>query len=100
MNGCKLGNTLVAKGDKFSLKHYPKNDFEHKEMHKIPYASVVESLMYVQVCTRSDLAYIVGMFGRYLSNLSMDHWKAGVAAVNSVSVRGGHFALTMDRPQK
>ncbi|RVW76034.1 Retrovirus-related Pol polyprotein from transposon TNT 1-94 [Vitis vinifera] len=33
------------------------------------------SLMYAQVCTRPDIAYIVGMLGRYLSNPGMDHWK-------------------------
>ncbi|XP_047312879.1 secreted RxLR effector protein 161-like [Impatiens glandulifera] len=43
-------------------------------MQKIPYASAVGSLMYAQVCTRPDLAYIVGMLGRYLSNPGMDHW--------------------------
>jgi len=45
-------------------------------MHKIPYASVVGSLMYAQVCTRPDMAYIVGVLGRYLSNPGMDYWKA------------------------
>ena len=43
MSGCKPGNTLVAKGEKFSFKQYLKNDFEHKEMQKIPYASAVGS---------------------------------------------------------
>ena len=32
--------------------------------------------MYAQVCTRPDIAYIVGMLGRYLSNLGKDHWRA------------------------
>jgi len=32
--------------------------------------------MYAQVCTRPDIVYIVGVLGRYLSNLGMDHWKA------------------------
>lgn len=36
----------MAKGDKFSLNQCPKNTVEGKEMQKIPYASVVESLMY------------------------------------------------------
>ncbi|KAI3463923.1 hypothetical protein Pfo_020586 [Paulownia fortunei] len=45
-------------------------------MQKIPYASAVGSLMYAQVCTRPDIAFIVGMLGRYLSNPGMDHWKA------------------------
>ncbi|MCI94187.1 hypothetical protein A2U01_0115485, partial [Trifolium medium] len=32
-------------------------------MHKFPYASAVGSLMYAQVCTRPDLAFIVGVLG-------------------------------------
>ena len=66
----------MAKGDKFSLNQCPRNDFEIKEMQKIPYTSPIGSLMYAQICTRPDIAYIVGMLSRYLSNPSMDHWKA------------------------
>lgn len=36
-------------------------------MQKIPYVSVVRSLMYAQVCTCSDITYMVGMLGRYLT---------------------------------
>ena len=75
MQDCKPGDTLVTKANKFSLSQCPKNDFEIKEMQKIPYALVVQSLMYAQVCTRIDITYIVQMLGRYLSNLGMDHWK-------------------------
>ena len=32
--------------------------------------------MYAQVCTRPDIAFIVGMLGRYLNNPGMEHWKA------------------------
>ncbi|KAK4404156.1 Retrovirus-related Pol polyprotein from transposon TNT 1-94 [Sesamum angolense] len=45
-------------------------------MQKIPYSSVVGSLMYAQVCTRPDIAYITGMLGRYLSNPGLNHWRA------------------------
>ena len=76
MQDCKLGDTLVAKGDKFSFNQCSKNDFEVKEMQKIPYASAVGSLMYAQVCICRDIAYIIGMLGRYLSNLGIDYWKA------------------------
>ena len=76
MQNSKPGDTPVAKGDKFSLNQCPKNSLESQEMQKIPYASAVGSLMYAQVCTRPDIAYIVGMLGRYLSNPGMDHWRA------------------------
>ncbi|RVW41773.1 Retrovirus-related Pol polyprotein from transposon TNT 1-94 [Vitis vinifera] len=69
MNNCALGDTSVAKGDKFSLHQCSKNELEKKDMERFPYALIVGSLMYAQVCTHSDIAYIVGMLGRYLSNL-------------------------------
>ena len=76
MYDCKPGDTPMAKGDKFSLNKCPKNNFEIQEIQQIPYASAIGSLMYAQVCTRSDIAYIVGMLGRYLSNPGKDHWIA------------------------
>ena len=75
MSNCAPGDTPVAKGDKFSLHHCLKNELEMKDMERFPYASAVGSLMYAQICTCPDIAYIVGMLGRYLSNLGMDHWK-------------------------
>ncbi|XP_031256213.1 secreted RxLR effector protein 161-like [Pistacia vera] len=45
-------------------------------MKNIPYASAVGSLMYAQVCTRPDIAFVVGMLGRYQSNPDIDHWRA------------------------
>ena len=45
-------------------------------MKNIPYASTIGSLMYAQVCTRPDIAFTVGMLGRYQSNPGKDHWKA------------------------
>ncbi|RVW97188.1 Retrovirus-related Pol polyprotein from transposon TNT 1-94 [Vitis vinifera] len=68
MSNCAPGDTPVAKDDKFSLHQCPKNELEKKDMERFPYASAVGSLMYAQVCTRPDIAYIVGMLGRYLSN--------------------------------
>ncbi|KAL9263015.1 Retrovirus-related Pol polyprotein from transposon TNT 1-94-like protein [Drosera capensis] len=75
MQDCKPGDIRVAKGGKFSLNQCLKNGFETKEMEKTPYASTVGSLMYAKVCTRPDLAYIVGILDRYLSNPGIDHWK-------------------------
>ena len=62
-------------------------------MQKIPYASAIGSLMYAQVCTRLDIAYIVGMLGRYLSNPGIDHWKAAKRVMRYLQ-RTKHFALT------
>lgn len=73
---CHPVDNPITKGDMFSLNQYPKNEVEKKEIQKIPYASALGSLMYAQVCTRSDLAFIVGMLRRYLSNHGVNYWKA------------------------
>ena len=71
-----LNRVPIMKGDKLSLNQCPKNDLENESMKNIPYASVVGSLMYAQVCTRPDIAYAVGVLGRYQSNPGVDHWRA------------------------
>ena len=45
-------------------------------MRKVPYSLVIGILNYTQVCTRQNIAYIVGILSRYLSNPNMDNWKA------------------------
>ena len=75
MKDCKPSDTPVAKGEKVSLSQCPKNDFEIKKIQKIRYASAVGNLMYAQVYVHLDIVYIVGMLGRYLSNLGIDHKK-------------------------
>ena len=42
---------------------------------RIPYTSTVGSILYAQVCTRSDITYVVRMLGRYQSNPYIEHWK-------------------------
>ena len=57
MKDCSPSVAPIVKGDRFNLNKCPKNDFEKEQMKNIPYASVVGSIMYVQVCTRSDIAF-------------------------------------------
>ena len=63
----------IVKGDRFNLNQCLKNDFKREQMKNISYASVVGSLMYAQVCTRPDIAFVVGMLGQYQSNSDIDH---------------------------
>ncbi|RVW73194.1 Retrovirus-related Pol polyprotein from transposon TNT 1-94 [Vitis vinifera] len=73
MQNCSSSVAAIVKGDIFCELQCPKNDLEKKQMDKIPYASAVGSIMYAQVCTRPDIAYVVGMLGRYQSNPGIDH---------------------------
>jgi hypothetical protein len=43
-------------------------------MKVITYASAVGSLMYAQVYTRPDLAFVTGMLERYQKNPGKPHW--------------------------
>ena len=70
---CKAGEVPVVKGHKLGNSQCPSNDFERKSMENIPYASAVGSLMYAQVCIRPDIAFIVGVLGRYISNPGQAH---------------------------
>lgn len=42
-------------------------------MKNVPYSSIVGYLMHVQVYTPPHIAFIVGMFNRYKSNLGIEH---------------------------
>ena len=44
-------------------------------MKAVPYASVVGSLQYAQVCTHPDLAFVIRILGRYQSNTGVEHWR-------------------------
>jgi hypothetical protein len=76
MDKCSAGDAPIQKGDKFSLMQCPQNEWERKQMERIPYASAVGSLMYAQTCTRPDISFVVGMLGRYQVNPGLENWKA------------------------
>ena len=42
-------------------------------MSRVPYASVVGSLMYALVCARLDIAHAMGVLSRYMSKLGKEH---------------------------
>ena len=43
-------------------------------MSHVSYASVVGSLMYAMVCTRPNIAHVMGVLSRYMSKLGKEHW--------------------------
>ena len=76
MQLCSSGIAPILKGDKLSKMQCPRNNMEREQMKKIPYASAAGSLKYTQTCTRPDISFVVGMLGRYQSDLGFEHWKA------------------------
>ena len=73
MQTCSSGVAPILKGDKLSEKQCPRNNMEREEMKKIPYASVMGSLMYAQTCRRLDISFAIGMLGRYQSYPGFEH---------------------------
>ena len=51
----------------------PTTDDDLNCMRKIPYSSVVGSIMYAMVCTRHDLAHRVGVISRFMGSPGKDH---------------------------
>ena len=73
MKNCSPSVAPIVKGDKLSINKCLKNDLQNKSMKNISYASAIGILMYVQVCTRPDIAFAIEMLGRYQNNPSMNH---------------------------
>jgi hypothetical protein len=44
-------------------------------MSKVPYSSVVGSLMYAMVCSRPDLSHAMSIVSIYMANPGREHWK-------------------------
>ena len=76
MDSCSASPVPLHKGDKLVLKQCPRTPMEREEMQNYPYASLVGSLMYAQVCTRPDISHVVGVLGRFQSDPGIAHWKA------------------------
>ncbi|RVW79629.1 Retrovirus-related Pol polyprotein from transposon TNT 1-94 [Vitis vinifera] len=51
-----------------------KND--DRSVAQLEYASAIGSLMYVAQCTRADISFAVSKLSRFISNPSVEHWKA------------------------
>ena len=69
--GCPLAGHFNLNSKQCAISEQDK-----KEMKKVPYASVVGSLMYAMICTRPNIAHAVGVVSRFLANPGKEHWMA------------------------
>jgi len=76
MSNSKPVCSPLASHFKLSSKQCPSSNEERDEMKKVPYASAVDSLMYVMVCIRLDITHVIGVVSRFLSNPGKEHWLA------------------------
>ena len=73
MKEAKQVNTPLGGHFKLSKRSCPSTEEENKKMVAIPYSSAVGSLMYSMVCTRLDIAHVVGVVSRFLANPGKEH---------------------------
>jgi hypothetical protein len=65
MDACNTTTAPIVKGYKYGNFQSLRNQYEIDQIKSVSYASSAESLMYAQVCSRPDLAFVTGMLGRY-----------------------------------
>lgn len=58
---------------KVSKEHSPKMEGEWEYMKRVPYASIVWSLMYAMICTRLDIVYVVRALSWFMVDLGKKH---------------------------
>ena len=73
MDGSKRGYLPMSQGIHLSKRMSPKTLEERNRMSFISYASAVGSIMYAMLCTRSDVAYALGIVSRFQANLGKDY---------------------------
>ena len=73
MSKAKAVCSPIASHLKLSSNQCPTSKKDMKEMSKVPYASVVGSLMYAMVCTRPDITHAVDVVSRFLTNPRKEH---------------------------
>eukprot|EP00253_Pinus_taeda_P009429 PITA_09429 len=74
MQDSKPVKVPIPTGVKLSAEQCPKTQEEEEDMSRVPYASVVSSLMYAMVCTRLDIAHLVGVLSKFMSKPGKEHW--------------------------
>jgi hypothetical protein len=76
MSDVKAVSTPLASHFLLYKDQSPKTKEEEGFMAKVPYASAIGSLMYAMVCTRPNIAHVVGAVSRFMTNPGKQHWEA------------------------
>ena len=76
MQDSKKGFTPFRYRINLAQDQCPMTTEEKEYMKTVPYASAVASHMYVMLCTRPYICYLVGIVSRYQSNPGTEHWIA------------------------
>ena len=75
VNDCKPISTPLPINFMLSSSMSPSTKAETMEMSQVLYASVVGSLMFAMICTRLNIAQVVGAIGQYMVDPGREHWE-------------------------
>ena len=73
MDISKRGFIPIVHGKHLSKSMCPKTQEKREHMSKIPYASVIGSIMYALLCTRPDVSFALSVTSRFQSTYGEDH---------------------------
>ena len=73
MDGSKRSYLPMSQDIHLSKRMSPKTPEERNRMSSILYASAIGSIMYAMLCTRSDIAYALGIVSRFQTDPGEDH---------------------------
>ena len=76
MEEAKKGFLPMSHGIHLSKTQCPTTTDERECMSKVPYASVIGSIMYAMISTRPDASYALNVMSRYQTDLGESHWTA------------------------
>jgi hypothetical protein len=93
MHECSMMPIPFVKGDRLGIFQSLRNQLEINQIKSISYASVVGSIMYLQLCMCPDLAFVIELFVIFQSNLGMKHWKVTKKALRYLQGTK-HYMLT------
>jgi hypothetical protein len=65
--------TPIAPHFKLSSTQCPIFDEDIEYMSRVPYSSLVGSLIYDMVCSRPDLSYAMSLVSQYMANPAKEH---------------------------
>ena len=69
----KKGLLPVRRGVHLSKSISAQGEEDRKEMSMVPYVSTVGSLIYVMLCTRPDIAYVISVVSQFQANPGKEH---------------------------
>ena len=76
MQNAKLVTTPLVAHFIISSAQFPQSNKKVDYISRVPYSSVVGSLMYAMVFSCLDLAYKVDAINKYMKKHGKEHWKA------------------------